>query len=72
MSSEPSEFVDDRDEQGSVFGEDEILSDFESLEGDPDTASDFSQEWMFTYKIYLTWCLYFEYFFESIENRSTY
>ena len=44
ISSEPSEFVDEREEEGSVFGQDEILSDYESLEGDPENISDFSKE----------------------------
>jgi len=43
ISSEPSEFVDDRGEDGNVFGEDGMLSDdFESLEGDPENEPDFS------------------------------
>lgn len=41
--SEPSEFVDEP-EEGDLFGGDELLSEYESLEGDPEDIPEFSDE----------------------------
>ncbi len=43
-SSEPSEFVDEREEEGDIFEGEEELSEYESLEGDPEGELSFSDE----------------------------